>query len=358
MGNRPTTLRSRVLSLVGKLPPPRDDAAVLALRSAKRVLTGQPERLVPAKPATVRAAPYGLVPGPPLPPVAPIAPVSEWIQPAGSPKTGLAKSIYSTGSKPRRYDVDLLEELNEEYRDKPVVPAPRGQTGAELAGAARGRVAWAHNMIDLRDKTVLELGCGNGYEIWSIARNLGADAYGVDVIQPHAWEDLVDDRVHFACADLTVDNPFQKDMFDRIISYTVWEHVVHPHRLLEETFDILKPGGLQWIRANLWAGPLASHRYREIFFPWPHLLFSDDVISEWDRQHGRTTQGSAWVNKLSWNHYERYIHDLGYRRRALSFQTATWDDEFYRRFEDVLGRIPRTDLERDFFLAVLQKPAR
>ncbi|MGI8881578.1 MAG: hypothetical protein ACR2KJ_13945 [Jatrophihabitans sp.] len=79
---------------------------------------------------------------------------------------------------------------------------------------------------------------GNGYEIWSIARNLGADADGLGVIQPHAWEDLVDDRVHFVCADLTVDN-----------------------------------------------------------------------------------------------------------------------DEFYRRIEDVLGRIPRTDLERDFFLAVLEKPA-
>ncbi len=35
-----------------------------------------------------------------------------------------------------------------------------------------------------------------------------------------------------------------------------------------------------------------------------------------------------------------------------------WDEEFYRRFEDVLGRIPRWDLERDFFTAVLEKPGR
>jgi hypothetical protein len=102
---------------------------------------------------------------------------------------------------------------------------------------------------------------------------------------------------------------------------------------------------------------MASHRYREIYFPWPHHLFSDDVIAEWDAKNGRGPEGSAWVNKLTWNHYERYIHDIGFRLRALSFTKADWDEEFYQRFEDVLGRVPRWDLERDFFTAVLEKPA-
>ena len=35
-------------------------------------------------------------------------------------------------------------------------------------------------------------------------------------------------------------------------------------------------GGLAWIKAN--RGPKASHRYRWVNFPWPHLLFTDEVF--------------------------------------------------------------------------------
>lgn len=366
-------LKSFVKKGLGGLPAPRDEAAIRLAKAAVDLVTGAPTRKAaqngaakakgvgPSKRPTNKPAArakYGTVPGPALPKVERVPEDAEWQQPPVSTKTGVAKSIYKTGSKPRKYDVALLEELNEEYRDKPIVPAPRAWTSEALGAAAKNRVLWAHHSIDLKDKKVLEVGCGNGYEVWSMAHNLGADAYGVDVIQPNVWEDLVGDRVHLECLDLAVDNPFEPESFDRIVSYTVWEHVVHPHKLLKECFDILRPGGINWVRANLWAGPQASHRYRDIYFPWPHLLFSDDVIAEWDVKHGREPQGSAWVNKLSWNHYERYIHDIGYRLRSLSFTEADWDQEFYERFEDVLGRLPITDLKRDFFTAILEKPER
>lgn len=347
-----------MVKLARRLKPPRDEAALSLLRSAKALVKGR--SVLPSGSSstrTVTKTPYGTVPGPNLPKVEPIAADAPWLEPPISEKTGLARTIYPMGGRKRVYDVKLLEELNEEYKDKPIVPAPRLWTSEGLGAAARRRLEWAHNHVDLRDQRVLEVGCGNGYELWSLAHNLGCDAYGVDVIQPNAWEDLVSDRVKLQCLDLTVENPFEENFFDRIISYTVWEHVVHPHKLLDETFKIMKPGGLQWIRANLWAGPQASHRYREIFFPWPHLLFSDDVIAEWDEKNGRPPKGSAWVNKLSWGHYERYIHDIGYRLRRLQFQEAEIDWDFYNRFEDVLGCLPISDLRRDFFLAVLEKPA-
>jgi hypothetical protein len=91
-------------------------------------------------------------------------------------------------------------------------------------------------------------------------------------------------------------------------------------------------------------------------FPWPHLLFSDDVIKEWDRSHGRQPRGASWVNKLSWNHYEKGLAELGFVLRHLAFQRAKWDQEFYLRFEQTLGRYPHGDLSRDFFTAILEKP--
>lgn len=304
-----------------------------------------------------RPAPFGPKPGPALPKVEPVPDDHSWATPP-TIKTGVVvRSLYDTGAKPDRYDIDLLEELNAEYELKQLVAAPRSTASGDMFSAAQRRVRWAHNHVDLRNKRVLEIGCGNGVEVWTMANNLGCDAHGIDVVELGSWGTLAGDRSHFTCGDMAVDNPFPENTFDRVVSYTVWEHVLHPHRLLEETFRVLKPGGLAWIRANLYAGPKASHRYRDIYFPWPHLLFTDEVVREWDVKHGRRPKGLSWVNRLSMHHYRNYFLDVGFTVRRLSIQVSEFDEPFYRRFEDVLGRFPRTDLTQDFFLAVLEKPA-
>lgn len=267
----------------------------------------------------------------------------------------LTEVLYDTGAAPGRYDVDLLEQLNAEWADKPVVPSPPSYAAVDRIANAQKRIGWVHNSVDLRGKTTLEIGCSNGYETWLLAHNMGCDAYGVDVNARGAWDDLAGERVHFACTDMAVKNPFPPNMFDVIYSFVVWEHVVHPRALLQAAYDSLKPGGVMWLRANLFCGPQASHRYRDIFFPWPHLLFSEDVIRDWDEKHGRGRKGPAWVNRLTWDNYERHITEVGFTIHRVNFQ-EWWDEEFYQRFEDVLGRYPRRDLKRDFFLAVLEKP--
>jgi SAM-dependent methyltransferase len=335
-----------------RLPPPRDQALLGLLWYARALVTGRGG----AAPGAERR-PGSLVEAPPLPPVAPLPKDMVWQLPPEVVGSGRAiRSLYDTGGAAEVYDVELLEKLNAEYADRPIVASPPVYDAVSLEASARRRVGWVHDMVDLRNKTTLEIGCGNGFEVWSLAHNLGCDAFGVDVTEYGPWQALAGDRVHFTCADISTAHPFLPNTFDRVLSFTVWEHVLHPYAMLRETYDILKPGGLAWIRANLFAGPQASHRYRDIYFPWPHLLFSDDVIREWDAKNGRQPRGSAWVNRLSWDHYERYFAEIGFRVRSLSFTTIPFDEEFYKRFEDVLGRYPRKDLERDFFLAVLEKP--
>jgi SAM-dependent methyltransferase len=344
---------------VRRLPSPRDEAALALLRATRDLVTGR-------QPATVRAVAepkrgaelgYSLVLGPKLPKASPVPELDEWKVPPLSSATGkYVNRGYDTGQRPTRFDVELLERLNAEYASKPIVPAPRSYEAEPMARASLRRVRWVHRHVDLADKKVLEIGCGNGYEVWTMAHNLGCDAYGVDVNELGPWADLTGDRAHFVQADLTQQRPFGYGTFDRIVSFTVWEHVTHPYALLDETWKLLKPGGLAWIQANLFAGPKASHRYREIYFPWPHLLFPDDVVRDWDAKHGRTPRGLSWVNRLSWEHYARKIAELGFRVRRLDFSEIPWDEEFYRRFEDVLGRYPAHDLSKDFFTVVLEKP--
>jgi SAM-dependent methyltransferase len=265
-------------------------------------------------------------------------------------------SIYDTGSRPPTMDLTLLEALNEEYRERRLVPEPLRYDDASREARARRRLLDVHRTIDLADKRVLELGCGTGEGVWYLSHHFAADAWGVDVVERRAWEVLSDARTHFLCADLATDRSLAPASFDRIISFTVLEHVVHPWALLGELFRILKPGGLAYVSANLHRGPRASHVYREIFFPFPHLLFSDDVIREFRSKHHGQDEGSAWVNHVAWAQYEDYFREIGFVIRALRFRETPLDEPLYERFSDILGRYPRWDLTKDFFHVVLEKP--
>jgi SAM-dependent methyltransferase len=362
-----TAVKSSARRVARRLPPPRDKAFLRMCVAARDLILGREQSRpapVPAETPGPGDVPYPLVslPTRPFSSLPGVTPLSEsgmqWRTPPVVSTSGTkVRSIYDTGASAPRYDIELLEKLNAEYADKPLVPRPPKYDPESLTRNARRRILWVHNMIDLAGKRTLEIGCGNGYEVWHVGEHLAADAYGVDVAEYGPWKDLAGERVHFECADMAADNPFEPDYFDRIMSYTVWEHVLHPCKLLEETYRVLKPGGLCWMNANLYPGPQASHRYRDINFPWPHLLFSDDVIKEWDRKHGHRDSGSAWVNRLSWYHYQHYFDQVGFRLRHLKFTETAIDEEFYTRFEDILGRYPRWDLTKDFFIAVLEKPA-
>ena len=221
--------------------------------------------------------------------------------------------------------------------------------------SAIGRLGAVHRATDLRAKTVLDIGCGGGYELWYAATSLGADAWGVDVVERRSWEALAGEHVHLQVADLAAGNPFAAQSFDRAMSFTAWEHIEHPYRMLVETHRVLRPGGLFWMKANLHRGPQASHLYRDIMFPFPHLLFSDDVIADALARRGVEVDGAAWVNRLTWAQYEAYFRAVGFRILALRFRETPLDEEFYERFHHVLGRYPRWELSRDFFEVVLER---
>jgi len=351
---RSTRARDAAFKIADRLPRRLRGAFLRGARGARDLLT------VPAdRPKTSSAKAAGPPPkrfrvSPAPKPVTGDWPEPPFVQTPGAP----IRSVYEAEGAAPRYDVELLEELNREYESKPIVPQPQGEAAKPRVDRAHRRLVMIHEAIDLgAGKRVLEVGCGAGYEVWFLAHHFGADAHGVDVVEREAWSALADDRTHYECADLTVKNPFPPDYFDRVISFSVWEHVHHPHKALEETFRIMKPGGLAWISANLYRSAVGSHLYRDLYFPWPHLLFTDDVIKEFYRRKGMPERGSSWVNKLTWDHYERYLEQVGFKIKMLRFSEREIDEEFYKRFEDILGRYPRWDLSKDFFNAVLEKPA-
>ena len=265
-----------------------------------------------------------------VPPPAPVD--ADWPEPPRIDGAATSiRTIYATGERPPVMDLALLEALNEEYRSKPLVPEPPGDDQASREFRARRRLLDVHRSVGLDGKRVLELGCGAGFEVWYVSHHFGGDAWGIDVNERTGWAPLSDDRTHFVCADLATDRPFEAGFFDRIYSFAVLEHVVHPRAVLSEMYRILKPGGLAYLSANLHRGPRASHVYRELFMPFPHLLFSDDVIREFRRKHSGRDAGASWVNRLTWSQYEDDFREIGFVMRSLRFRETPIDEAFYER---------------------------
>lgn len=254
----------------------------------------------------------------------------------------------------QRFDIKLFERLNAEYAEKPLVPAPRGLDPGSRMEGARARLARVRDFVDLDGTSTVEIGCGQGQEVWLLKHRFACDAHGIDIVPYPQWLTYRQPGVSFAVADAAA-LPYAEGSFDRAISFAVWEHIPHPFRALAEARRILRPGGIMWLYANLYRGASASHRYREITFPWPHLLFDESVIDEFYERRGVPQRGYSWVNRLTYDAYAKYFRLLDLRPLHLQF-SEKWDEEFYERFRDILIRYPVTDLKRDFFTAILQKP--
>lgn len=103
-----------------------------------------------------------------------------------------------------------------------------------------------HEYSDFANKTVLDVGCGNGYVLSHYAAQ-GASVFGVDITQ--AAIDLTKKRFDglnfrgdFRVADAQ-DLPFPENTFDCVCSMGVLHHVPDTQRAVDEIYRVLKPGG-------------------------------------------------------------------------------------------------------------------
>ena len=253
-----------------------------------------------------------------------------------------------------RFDLELFEELNRQYADRPSHPRPReqGAEGVSQRGAQRAR--WLQQRFGLEGKRCLEVGCGRGEVVRALAERYGCEAVGVDVVRYAEWEAALPPGGALHLRDIATAPIEDLGQFDLIFSFSVWEHMREPLEALRATKRLLAPAGDFFLSANLYRGTQASHRYREVFFPWPHLLFGDEVFEQFYAKLGKPSVRAAWVNRLCGAEYERYFEQLGFSVLDLAYVGAALDGAFYHRFEDVLSRFPREDLQRDFIRAHLR----
>lgn len=140
--------------------------------------------------------------------------------------------------------------------------------------------------FDLKEKYVLDFGCGMGHMSMWFAKELGANVDGVDIDANHITVAKEFNKkhqisnVHFALQNIIV-NPIDKQ-YDFIFLNDVIEHI----RIdwIQHVLDVLilnnlKPGGIIFFSFPPWHGPHAAHLQTITEIPWFQFLPKRFVIN-------------------------------------------------------------------------------
>ncbi|HEY0962804.1 MAG TPA: class I SAM-dependent methyltransferase [Pseudomonadales bacterium] len=152
--------------------------------------------------------------------------------------------------------------------------------GASYDGTSKietllGRSFWQ----DIRDKVVIDFGCGPGKDSIEMARHGARKVIGVDIQERFldaarisAFEAGVAERCEF------VTSPSERA--DVIVALDSFEHFENPAEILQIMSSMLKPDG-KIIAAfgPTWYHPYGGHLFS--IFPWSHLVFTEAAQCRW-----------------------------------------------------------------------------
>jgi len=160
-------------------------------------------------------------------------------------------------------------------------------TGSDLESMVSKIIAYKN--LELRDKNVLDLGCGTGTMLKFVVDNFNSQAFGVDIIRLNIRQA----KKHVPSGDFyrgdileyldKVDNKF-----DFVILYGVIGcfNLKQQKLIIDKILNLLNPGGMLWIGANLYDNfdykfqtyPVPANFYDE-YKSMSGIIF-DEVIEE------------------------------------------------------------------------------
>ena len=157
-------------------------------------------------------------------------------------------------------------------------------------------------------KIVLDIGCGDGNEVKSLASQ--CMPYKIMGIDPSVKEPAGGDNWLISNGDAE-NLSFEDNTFDAVYSKNAFEHIKDIRKTLLEVKRVLKPQGRFYCRfGDIWTSIQGYHDNRDANLiqampPWCHLYMSDDELACLFQQNG--FDNISWMNyiKNNLNHYSR-----------------------------------------------------
>lgn len=183
--------------------------------------------------------------------------------------------------------------------------------GSSKLEALFGPEVWGR----IAGKTVIDFGCGGGFEAVEMAKRGARRVIGVDCRQwvlDHATELAKEGGVSQACNFcLHTEEPA-----DVIFSIDGFEHYGDPAEILKLFARLLKPGGSVLISFGPpWLHPYGGHLFS--VFPWAHLMFTEKALIRWRsdfKSDGATKFGEVdgGLNQMTVARFRRLIGESGF----------------------------------------------
>jgi SAM-dependent methyltransferase len=166
----------------------------------------------------------------------------------------------------------------------------------------------------VRNRDVLDYGCGFGDQAAAMAREFAARVTALDT---HVGLLAAARQCHGHLARFT--NRLDGETYDVVVSQDAMEHFDDPRAALSAMATALRPGGLLLLTFGPpWWAPYGSHMRYFCPIPWLQLWFSEKTVmavrSRYRRDGAKRYQEvEGGLNKLSLRRFERIVHDSGLR---------------------------------------------
>jgi SAM-dependent methyltransferase len=215
----------------------------------------------------------------------------------------------------------MLNDLQYRILRKIAPETPQTMDGSAYEGKSKIRVSLGDDLLTLiRDKTVIDFGCGDGVATLDLARHGAKKVIGIDILR-NALDKATSNAAAAGLADSCEFSTSTDTKADVIVSLDAFEHFGDPAAILGIMHNLLKPGGC--VMASFgptWYHPLGGHLFS--VFPWAHLLFSEASLIRWRediRSDGATrfSEVEGGLNQMTIARFERLVHASQFRIEAL-----------------------------------------
>jgi 2-polyprenyl-3-methyl-5-hydroxy-6-metoxy-1,4-benzoquinol methylase len=179
----------------------------------------------------------------------------------------------------------------------------------------------------IRGKSVLDFGCGWGWQAVAMVRQGARFVVGIDIVKENLekgrvlakkWH-LTDHQIRF------VDRLDTSSNFDVVLSCGSFEHFSEPETVLRQMCHAALPSGTVIISfAEPWYSAHGSHMDSFTRLPWVNILFSEKTVMK-VRQNFRDDAAKRYedvqggLNRMTLAKFEKIIHGSGMKVEWLRY---------------------------------------